>query len=82
MFLTSCLIAKIWPNTKIFLCLWHVKRAWQKQTYIKIKDVVVQVEVLKNMGCIMHDTTQLDGKTPLEFAKEELLKLMERIPNA
>jgi len=30
----------------------------------------------------MHDTTQPDGKTPLEFAKEELLKLMERIPNA
>ncbi len=34
------------------------------------------------MGHIMHDTTQLDGKTLLEFAKEELLKLMEMIPNA
>ncbi len=22
---------KIWPNIKIFLCLWHVTRAWQKQ---------------------------------------------------
>jgi hypothetical protein len=49
---------------------------------IKIKDVVVWVEVLKNMGCIMHNTTHLDGKTPLEFVKEELLKLMEIIPNA
>jgi hypothetical protein len=30
----------------------------------------------------MHDTTQPNEKTPMEFAKEELLKLMERIPNA
>ncbi len=34
------------------------------------------------MGHIMHDTTQLDGKTILEFAKEELLKLMEMILDA
>ncbi len=34
------------------------------------------------MGCIMHDTAQPDGKTPLEFTKEELLKHMETIPNA
>jgi hypothetical protein len=28
----------------------------------------------------MHDITHMDGKTLLEFAKEELLKLMETIP--
>jgi hypothetical protein len=33
------------------------------------------------MGHIMHDTMQPNGKTPLEFTKEELLKLMERILN-
>ncbi len=33
------------------------------------------------MGCIMHDTMEPNGKTLLEFAKEELLTLMERIPN-
>ncbi len=27
----------------------------------------------------MHDTIQANGKTPLEFAKEELLQLMEMI---
>jgi hypothetical protein len=72
---------KVWPYTKIFLWLWHVKIAWHKQTYIKIKDVVVWAEVLRNMGCIMHDTTEPNGKTLIEFTKEELLKLMERIPN-
>ncbi len=49
---------------------------------IKIKDVVVRVKVLKNMGCIMHNTMRPNGKTPLEFIKEELIKLVEMIPNA
>jgi hypothetical protein len=69
---------KVWPNTKIFLCLWHVRSAWQKQSCIKIKDAVVWAEVLKNMGHIIHDITQLDGKFALKFV-EELLKLMEKI---
>jgi hypothetical protein len=80
--IVSCFLfdrKKKWPNTKIFLCLWHV--AWQKRTCIKIKDVVVQAKVLKNMGCIIHDTMQPNG-TPLDFAKEELVKLMEMILNA
>jgi hypothetical protein len=64
------------------LCLWHVRRIWQKQTCIKIKDAVVPVDVLKNMGRIMHDIVQPNGKTPLDFAKEELLKLMEMILDA
>jgi hypothetical protein len=34
------------------------------------------------MGHIMHDSAQPDGKTPMEFAKEELLKLMEMISDA
>jgi hypothetical protein len=34
------------------------------------------------MGHIMHDIVQPNGETPLEFTKEELLKLMEMIPNA
>jgi hypothetical protein len=36
----------------------------------------------KNMGYIMHDIVQPNGKTPLEFTKEELLKFMERILDA
>ncbi len=43
--------------------------------------MVGQAKVLKNMVCIMHDTTRRNGKT-LEFTKEELLKLMETILDA
>jgi hypothetical protein len=60
-FLFDCM--KVWPNTKKNLCLWHVRRTWQKQACIKIKDVVVQAEVLKNMGHITHDITQPHGRT-------------------
>jgi hypothetical protein len=49
--------SKIWANTNIFLCIWHVRKVWQKQMCIKIKDVVVRTKGLKNMWCIMHDTT-------------------------
>ncbi len=34
------------------------------------------------MGWTMYDTMQVNGKIPLEFAKEGLLKLMETIPDA
>jgi hypothetical protein len=75
----SCLIAGKYGQAQRYFCAWHVRRVWQKQTCIKIKDVVVWAKVLKNMGRIMHDIVQPDGKTPLDFAKEELQKLMEMI---
>jgi hypothetical protein len=38
---------QVWPRIKIFLCLWHVKRAWLKQACIKINDVSTHVNALK-----------------------------------
>jgi hypothetical protein len=45
----------IWPYIAIFLCLWHVKRAWQKQTCIKIKYPTLHNNVLQELGNIMYD---------------------------
>jgi hypothetical protein len=45
----------IWPNIAIFLCLWHLKRAWQKQACIKIKDPTLHSNVLQELGNIMYD---------------------------
>jgi hypothetical protein len=45
----------IWPDIAIFLCLWHVKRAWKKQTCIKIKDPTLHSNVLQELGNIMYD---------------------------
>jgi len=32
---TTC--KKVWPKTKILLCLWHVKKTWDKQTCVKVR---------------------------------------------
>ncbi len=42
---------------------------------IKIKDVVIWAKVLKNMGSILHDIAQPNGKTLLEFTKERILNV-------
>lgn len=69
---------KVWLEIKIFLCLWHVRKIWQKYTCMKLKDVDFKAEVLKNMGRIMHDTTKLEGM----FAMDQLLELSQKIFNA
>ncbi len=45
----------IWPNIAIFLCLWHMKKTWQKQTCIKIKNRTLHSNVLKELRNIMYD---------------------------
>ncbi len=38
-----------------FLCLWHVKRAWQKQSCIKITYPTLHNNVLQKLGNIVYD---------------------------
>ncbi len=45
----------IWPNIVIFLYLWHMKKTWQKQACIKIKDPTLHNNVLQELGDIMYD---------------------------
>ena len=33
----------VWPGVKVFLCLWHVRRAWLKQAVAKIKDMLSEL---------------------------------------
>ena len=47
-FVTDCAQAEIgslqcvWHGVKVFLCLWHVRRAWLKQAVSKIKDHAIR----------------------------------------
>lgn len=56
---------KVWLETKILLCFWHIKKMWHKQTCVKVRNVDLQAQVLKNMGCIMHDITIVVLEIPL-----------------
>ncbi len=60
----SCKI--IWQYTAIFLCLWHVKRAWQKQACIKIKDPTLHSNVLQELRYIIYDNDD-PSKTGVEM---------------
>jgi len=55
----SCKI--IQPNIAIFLCLWHVKRAWKKQACIKIKDPTLRNNLLQELRNIMYDKDDPSG---------------------
>ena len=85
-FITDCAQAEIgglqtvWPGVKVFLCLWHVRRAWLKQAVAKIKDPAIRAGVLKGLGRIMYDTRcpQGDGMGP--WAIRQLNALRDSFP--
>ena len=85
-FITDCAHAEIgglqcvWPGVKVFLCLWHVRRAWLKQAVAKISDHVVRAGVLKGLGRIMYDTKCPPGDRMGPWAIRQLKDLMDRFP--
>ena len=85
-FITDCAQAEIgglqcvWPGVKVFLCLWHVRRAWLKHGVAKIKDHAIRAAVLKGLGNIMYDTKCPSGDEMGPWAIQQLNALIERFP--
>ena len=85
-FITDCAQAEIgglqciWPGVKVFLCLWHVRRAWLKQGVAKIKDHAIRAAVLKGLGRIMYDTKCPSGEEMGPWAMRQLNALIEMFP--
>ena len=85
-FITDCAQAEIgglqsvWPGVKVFLCLWHVRRAWLKQTIAKIKDHAIRAGVLKGLGRIMYDTKCPEGDAMGPWAIRQLNALRDSFP--
>ena len=85
-FITDCAQAEIgglqsvWPGVKVFLCLWHVRRAWLKQAVAKINDHAIRAAVLKGLGRIMYDTKRPQGDEMGPWALRELNALMDCFP--
>jgi hypothetical protein len=70
----------VWPGTKLFLCLWHVKRTWLKQTCIKIKDVSIHAITLKVLGNIMYNTNCPNDQELDPWANVELARATNEMP--
>ena len=85
-FITDCAQAEIgglqsvWPGVKVFLCLWHVRRAWLKQAVAKIKDHAIRAGVLKGLGRIMYDTKCPPGDGMGPWAIRQLDALRDSFP--
>ena len=85
-FITDCAQAEIgglqsvWPGVKVFLCLWHVRRAWVKQAVAKIKDHAIRAGVLKGLGRIMYDTKCPPGDEMGPWALRQLNALEDSFP--
>ena len=73
---------EVWPGTEIFLCLWHVRRAWQKHACAKVKDAAVRADILRDLHSVMYfqDSGPSGEGTMSEWAKQLLGTLRSTWP--
>ena len=62
----------VWPGAKIFLCLWHVRKAWAENAVRKIACAVERVAVLQLVGDIMYGTGCAVDDDPIDWATSQL----------
>ena len=72
----------VWPRSIVLLCLWHVRRAWQKQSCAKITSLALRATVLEEMGSVMYDREGPRGADAKPWAMLKILNLMKKYPLA
>jgi hypothetical protein len=45
----------VWPQSKIMLCFWHVRKAWQENAVQKISRIEERTAILNEPGDIMYN---------------------------
>lgn len=73
--------SETWPRTAVFLCLWHVRRAWQKNSCYKIPNLARRAAILKKLGMLMYDRSsppREEGKAWAQQRIEEFAKKISR----
>ena len=75
-YLSLKLCRKVWPNTKIMLCLWHVRKAWVEDVVKKVSDPMLKVEVLKGIANVMYTTNGSKGSNVVAQAQQKFEDLM------
>ena len=70
--LISFLRSMVWPQAKIFLCLWHVRKAWAENAIKKISSVAERTTVLQMLGDIMYGKGCGVSDDPIDWALEQL----------
>ena len=62
----------VWPAAKIFLCLWHVRKAWAENAVKKISTVGERAVVLQMVGDIMYGNGCGVDEDPIDWALNQL----------
>ena len=65
----------VWPNAKIFLCLWHVRKAWAENAVKKITTVGERATVLQMIGDVMYGKGCGVDVDPVQWALRQLNSL-------
>ena len=65
----------MWPDAKIFLCLWHFQKAWAENTVNKISTVGEHATVLQMVGDIMYGKGSSIDDVPVDWALQQLDKI-------
>ena len=72
----------MWPEAKIFLCLWHVRKAWAENAVKKISRAAERTIVLQMLGDIMYGKGCNVDDDPVDWALHQLDKISTSCPLA
>lgn len=72
--------SETWPGTAVFLCLWHVRRAWQKNSCYKIPNLARRATILKELGMLMYDRSSPPGEEGKAWAQHRIEELAKKYP--
>jgi hypothetical protein len=70
----------VWPEARIFLCLWHVRKAWAENAIKKISTVGERATVLQMVGDIMYGKGMGINEDPVDWALQQLDRITATRP--
>lgn len=74
--------SKVWGNSTICLCLWHVRKAWAENAIKKIVSPGVRAAILHELGNIMYDKSGVVGDDAVEWAKLRFMQMEGKYSHA
>ena len=72
----------VWPEARIFLCLWHVRKAWAENAIKKISTVGERATVLQMVGDIMYGKGMGINEDPVDWALQQLDRITTTRPRS
>lgn len=67
----------VFPGVPIYICNWHVKRAWIKNLVLHVKDVDTRHAMFARLADIMHSCRADSGEVTMEQVRSMVSKFLE-----